>query len=256
MPSVPEIPRADGDRLALVLGSSLPTNPFPPHGRRTIAVPGADGTPVDVVVEDCGDFLVLLRHGETGQVPAHLVDHHATVRALCAAGVGRVLALGSAGGLRLDLGPGTVLAPDDFLAFNTYPTFHTDTAGYASPGFDLDWRARVVATWQDLTDSPLIDGGTYAQVRGPRFETPAEIRLLADYAHVVGMTLASECVLAKEAGLAYAALCAIDNLANGLDPGTDALLAYREQTAAGQPELAARLGLVLRALSGSSRTSS
>ena len=32
-----------------------------------------------------------------------------------------------------------------------------------------------------------------------------------------GMTVAAECVLAKEAGLAYAAVCMIDNMANGLD---------------------------------------
>ena len=31
------------------------------------------------------------------------------------------------------------------------------------------------------------------------------------------MTVASECVLASEIGLPYAAVCVVDNLANGLD---------------------------------------
>ena len=59
------------------------------------------------------------------------------------------------------------------------------------------------------------DGGVYWQTRGPRFETPAEIRLIAAHADVVGMTIASECVVAGELGLDYAALCVVDNLANG-----------------------------------------
>jgi 5'-methylthioadenosine phosphorylase len=246
---VADLPRAHGDRLALVIGSSLGHNPFPVHERFTIEVPGVAGDPVEVVLDDIGSALVLLRHGAQGTVPAHRVDHHAHVRALCAAGCDRVLALGSAGGLRVDYGPGTVLAPDDFLAFSAYPTFHDDTAGYATPGFDLPWRAAVLAAWTAAGDEPVVDGGTYAQVRGPRFETPAEIRLLADYAHVVGMTLAAECVLAKEAGLRYAALCSVDNLANGLAPGEDPLHVYRETAGTGQPAFVARLGQVLAALS-------
>jgi 5'-methylthioadenosine phosphorylase len=72
-------------------------------------------------------------------------------------------------------------------------------------------------------ESPLVpggqaprDGGVYWQARGPRFETPAEIRLMAAHADVVGMTIATECVVAGELGLDYAALCVVDNLANGL----------------------------------------
>ena len=42
---------------------------------------------------------------------------------------------------------------------------------------------------------PLHDGGVYWQVIGPRLETVAEIRLFAQHADVVGMTMASECVV-------------------------------------------------------------
>ena len=55
-----------------------------------------------------------------------------------------------------------------------------------------------------------------AERSGPRFETPAEIRLIAEHADVVGMTIASECVVAGELGLRYAAVCIVDNLANGV----------------------------------------
>ena len=51
---------------------------------------------------------------------------------------------------------------------------------------------------------------------GPRLETPAEIRLVAEHADVIGMTVATECVVAGELGIRYAALCVVDNLANGV----------------------------------------
>ncbi len=40
-------------------------------------------------------------------------------------------------------------------------------------------------------------------------------RSMAAHAQVVGMTIASECIAAAEAGLAYAAVCVVENLANG-----------------------------------------
>jgi len=68
-------------------------------------------------------------------------------------------------------------------------------------------------------DAQLRDGGVYWQAIGPRFETPAEIRLMAAHADLVGMTIASECIVAGELGLAYAAVCVVDNFANGIGPG-------------------------------------
>ena len=43
--------------------------------------------------------------------------------------------------------------------------------------------------------------------------------MIAPHADVVGMTIAAECVIAGELGLEYAALCMVDNLANGLAEG-------------------------------------
>jgi 5'-methylthioadenosine phosphorylase len=57
----------------------------------------------------------------------------------------------------------------------------------------------------------------YWQSVGPRLETPAEVRLIAQHADVVGMTIGSECVVADELHLRYAAVCVVDNLANGID---------------------------------------
>jgi 5'-methylthioadenosine phosphorylase len=219
--------------LGVIAGSGL-------HGHSVVAEPtnieltvtGAGGDDTVVDIDDCGDFLLLRRHRGHTSIPAHLVDHHAHIRALCEAGCNRVLALSSVGSLRTDWGIGTIVIPDDFLAFDAYPTFYDDTRGHGVPGFDPEWRHQVIEAWKRATGSTPEDGGVYAQTRGPRFETPAEVRVLAQHADLVGMTIASEAVLAREAGLAYAAVCKVDNLGNGL--GTEPLTVeeYRTNTIA------------------------
>jgi 5'-methylthioinosine phosphorylase len=146
----------------------------------------------------------------------HRIDHVATMRALADTGCDRVLALSSVGGLRAELGPGTLLVPDDFIALDAEPLSALEgPEAHRVPGFDPDWRAALVAALDDAGIA-AIGEGVYWQTRGPRLETPAEIRLIAAHAAVVGMTVASECVIAGELGLRYATLCVVDNLANGV----------------------------------------
>ena len=206
-------PRPTGDRLAVVYGYSLPEGAHPVEGERVSVDAGGERS---VEAIDAGEVVGLPRHGFDRSVPAHLVDHRANVRALCELRCGRVLALGSAGSLRLDLEVGSFVCPDDFYAPETAPSFYDDPRGHSVPGFDPDWRKTILDVWSEHTETDLVDGGVYAQTRGPRFETPAEVRALARVADVVGMTLAAETVLARESGLAYAAVCSVDNLANGV----------------------------------------
>lgn len=187
-------------RLAVVLGSSAAG----PGGREMVEA-----------VERAG-ALALQRHGSPYTLP-HRIDHAANMRSLAEAGCDRVLAIGSVGSLREELAVGTTVCPDDFIALQVGVTALDDERAHATPGFDLEWRRRALDAWIAGAPPPR-DGGVYWQTTGPRFETPAEIRLLASHADLVGMTIASECVVAGELGLAYAAICCVDNLANGIEP--------------------------------------
>ncbi len=162
------------------------------------------------------DAPFLQRHGAGPYVLPHRIDHLANMRSLVEKGCERVLAIGSVGGLRRELGPGTLVCPDDFVALGTGPAAFEDERAHSVPGFDPAWRRRVVATWRERVGSSIVDGGVYWQTTGPRLETPAEIRLIGAHAQLVGMTIASECVAASDLGLAYAAICVVDNLANGV----------------------------------------
>ena len=206
-------PRSTGTRLCLIYGYSLPEGAVPVEGERvTVKVAGGK----EVEATDGADVVAIPRHGFDRSIPAHRVDHKSNIRAACKLGCDRVIALGSAGSLDEDLEVGTLIAPEDFYATEVAPSFYRDARGHSVPGFDMGWRRVVISAWDSLAPTRLEDGGVYAQTLGPRFETPAEVRALGEFADMVGMTIAAEAVLAGEADLAYAAVCTIDNLANGV----------------------------------------
>jgi 5'-methylthioadenosine phosphorylase len=189
-------------RLAVILGSSA----LGPGGEQ-IAVAAAEHGAAVVQRHAAGDAYVL----------PHRIDHEANLRPLAEQGVDRVLAISSVGSLKPELPVGTLLCPDDFIALHLDRSIYDDARAHTAPSFDQALREEALEAWAAGGQEP-VDGGVYWQAIGPRFETPAEIRLIAAHADVVGMTVASECVVAGELGLHYAALCMVDNLANGLGP--------------------------------------
>jgi 5'-methylthioadenosine phosphorylase len=192
-------------RLAVILGS----NALGPGGGEISAAAAEHGA------------AVVQRHGEGDAfVLPHEIDYAAILRPLVEQGCDRVLAIASVGSLRTDLPVGTFVCPDDFIALHLGLSIYADARGHTAPGFAPRWRREVVEAWGAEDGEQVVDGGVYWQTIGPRFETPAEIRMIAPHADLVGMTIASECVIAGELGLEYAAICVVDNLANGLAEST------------------------------------
>jgi 5'-methylthioadenosine phosphorylase len=216
-----------------------------------IAVVG--GSSIRGVEIDAGDAVLIQRHGEDAYRLPDRIDHVANMRFLRDAGCDRVIALGSVGGLRADLGPGTVLCPADFIALGRSPSAFDDERAHQVPGFDLQWRGNVVAAWGRCCEPTLIDGGVYWQTAGPRLETAAEIRLISAHAEVVGMTIGSECAAAGELGLAYAAICVVDNLANGIGDGPLGMEELVAARAANVERLREALAALLPELTGMRR---
>jgi 5'-methylthioadenosine phosphorylase len=232
-------------RLAVVGGHSILGCEAAVGGKRVDVAVGS-GT---VAVLDAGPYVVVQRHGLDRYHLPHLIDYAANLRAARELDCDRVLALASVGGLRRDLGVGTVLVVDDFVALHLGLSQFDDARGHRVPALDPEWRARVLDAWR--TQQPEVrDGGVYWQTIGPRFETAAEIRLIAAHADVVGMTVGSECILAGELDLPYAAVCIVDNLANGVG---ERPLTYEEFEAgmrANQERLLVTLDNVLPKLAG------
>ncbi|MCZ7564220.1 MAG: S-methyl-5'-thioinosine phosphorylase [Burkholderiales bacterium] len=166
--------------------------------------------------------LFLARHGDRHTIPPHEVNYRANLWALREAGADCVVAVAAVGGVRAELGPGTLLVPHQIIDYtwgrrSTYfegggaPVTHVDfTHPYSEP-----LRRRLLEAGRAASEQ-LLDGGVYAATQGPRLETAAEIdRLERDGADVVGMTGMPEAVLARELELAYAAIAVVVNHAAG-----------------------------------------
>lgn len=182
--------------------------------------------PVDVC--EVGNTLVafLNRHGADHRLPPHAVDYRSNIRALADLGVRTVLATFACGSLIAELGPGSLVVPDQLIdrtsgrsdtffdAFESGPK-HTP---FADPYEEVARRALLAAA------PDAVDGGTVVVINGPRFATRAESRWYRSMgATLINMTQYPEATLARELGLAYAALGLVTDHDAGVDgePGVE-----------------------------------
>ena len=233
-------------KLALIGGHSI-LGAEPGEGFRRVRVDAGHG-PVDLFEDPERDLLLMQRHGLGAYRTAARIDHASNLGALAELGCDRILALASVGSLRVELGVGSLVCPDDFIALHLGLSLDEGHGGERVPGFDPVWREAMRAAWGRAAEPELIDGGVYWQAIGPRFETPAEIRLMAAHADLVGMTIASECVIAGELGIPYAAVCAVDNLANGVAERPLTVAEFEAGKAANRERLVAAVDAVVTEL--------
>ena len=127
-----------------------------------------------------------------------------------------LLLTNAAGGIRDDLVPGSVMPIADHLEWTGRSSWRSPGARPAPYSTRLLDVSRQAATAVGLS----VKAGVYAQVTGPCYETPAEIRALrACGADAVGMSTCREINRAEALGLECAALSFITNRAAGLADG-------------------------------------
>ncbi len=166
-----------------------------------------------------GDHVLINRHGYKFPLPPHSINYRANIRALADLGCQDVVSLNSVGSLKKELPPGTFVSCSDYVGLQQGPATFFDT--------ELKGGAPVIANnliptlvGELAPEFKIHTGKVYVQMRGPRFETKAEIRIVQHWGDVIGMTAAHEADLCTEAGLRYNSLALIDNYANGLE-GTE-----------------------------------
>ena len=95
-----------------------------------------------------------------------------------------------------------------------------DKSAHHAPSVSASVRNLLIDAAREVVERfkgvGLVKEGVYVNTKGPRFETKAEIRFMATYADVIGMTGAHEATLSGELGIPYAMLCVVDNMAHGL----------------------------------------
>ena len=160
---------------------------------------------------------LILRHGKDphNHILPHLINYCANIKALKDAGVSEIVGINSTGSLKKDLRPGMIVIPDDFITLTATPTIYNNNAVHITPSLNESVRQKIIKASQK-SNLKVVEKGTYLQMPGQRLETKAEIRMMANFADIVGMTMANEAVIAMELDLPYASACSIDNFGNGL----------------------------------------
>lgn len=239
--------------IAIVLGSGLGGFADRIVVEREVAFASA-GMPESRVAGHAGRFLL----GEFAstkiwvmQGRVHLYEGHAAkevasgVRWLADQGVDRLILTNAAGTLHHGFPPGEWMMISDHL--NLTGTSPLEGGAHfvdMSDVYSASWRDQMRRTAEEI-GMPLHEG-VYAGLRGPQYETPAEIRMLrAMGADAVGMSTVLEALQARALGMEILGFSCLTNWAAGMSA---AGLDHSEVLDTGKRAAAQMLGLLSAAL--------
>lgn len=213
----------------------------------------AAGLPVSSVLGHAGKFVF----GKLGGTPVvlmkgrvHLYEGHgprvvtAGVRWISEQGIEKIIITNAAGTLNPGFAPGTWMMLSDHL--NLTGTSPLEGADFIdmSVAYDADWRTEFRAAAE--SSGMILHEGVYAGLRGPQYETPAEIRMLhALGADAVGMSTVLETIQARSLGLPVVAFSCLTNWASGI---TAAHLDHHEVLETGRQAAQAMISLLTEVL--------
>jgi len=207
-------------RLAVIGGTGLEEF-FPDELKTRVGTPYGPSAPIFMSREASKDIVFMKRHGDRHSVPPHRINYRANIWALHSLGVERILASNAVGAIDRSFKPKDFVVPSDFVDFtrsraSTFydeaPVTHVDV----SNGYCPELREALVRAAKSC-GSVVWDRGTYLCTEGPRYESPAEIKMFQTLGcSIVGMTGLPEVILARELGICYASLCYVTNMAAGI----------------------------------------
>ncbi len=235
---------------AVTNGVVIPYDAIPHFPAST--VPGHRG---ELVVGQLGGQPVIVMRGRFHGYEGYSPDQTTfPVRVMQALGVQTLIVTNAAGGLRADWQVGDLMLITDHINLlamagqNPLRGPNDDRLGVRFPPMTDAYDAALGAQLQGLAAAAgvTLRAGVYAQVAGPSFETRAELRLLQLLgADAVGMSTASEVIVAVHAGLRVLGISMISNIAT-----PEAAAANHEEVLAAGEEIKGRFGALIIALLG------
>jgi 5'-methylthioadenosine phosphorylase len=167
---------------------------------------------------------VVLRYGAGLTVPSHRINHRASIWALREVGVRSVISQNAIGSVNAAIRPGDIVISDDFLDRTKARPLSLFDDGECWVRVDMTTpfcprlRAALIAAASARSDR-VIPRGVFVCTEGPRFETPAEIRVYQrEGGDIVGTPLVPEVVFAREAELCFASIAPVINYGAGMAP--------------------------------------
>ena len=157
------------------------------------------------------EIAAIARHGESHSIYPSAVNFRANIWAMKHLGVTHIFAVTAVGSLREEIKPGHLVFPDQFIDRTTrrIATFYEGQEVCHIPMAD-PFCDRLRSMLSKTAGTLGLDShgcGTVITIEGPRFSTRAESRMFRMWgADVINMSTVPEVVLAREAGICYAAI--------------------------------------------------
>lgn len=218
-------------KVALVLGSGL--GDYADHIRveSVIDYHDIDGFPVSTVAGHKGRFVF----GYVGQVPVVIMqgrvhyyegyempDVVLPIRLMRLMGAGILFLTNASGGINMEYHAGDfMLLSDHISCFVPNPLIgeNLDALGVRFPDMSqiYDPELRDIIKEAAAENQIVLREGVYAQLTGPSYESPAEIKMLRTLgADAVGMSTVCEAVAANHMGMKICGISCVSNMAAGI----------------------------------------
>jgi len=144
------------------------------------------------------------------------------IRVFALLGVKNIILTNAAGGINTNIKEGSFMVINDHLSFFAESVLrgkNEDEFGVRFPDMSEVYDKQEVKRMKEIikkyTENALE--GVYAYMKGPAYETPAEIRALRTLgADAVGMSTVPEAIVARHSGMKVVAVSCITNMAAGV----------------------------------------
>lgn len=144
------------------------------------------------------------------------------VRVMQKIGVKTLIVTNAAGGVNLGYHPGELMVIGDMFSMtaqNPLIGSNLDAFGPRFPDMSCAFDKELRALAHECANEQgfALREGVYAQMTGPTYETPAEIRMLRTLgADAVGMSTVPEVIVARHGGMRVLGISCITNMAAGI----------------------------------------
>lgn len=217
--------------IALVLGSGLGNYGEQIRVVQTVDYHEIEGFPVSTVQGHKGRFLfgyiedvpVVAMQGRVHYYEGYAMsDVVLPIRLMHALGARILFLTNAAGGVNPEFAAGDfMLIKDQIASFVPSPLIgpNLDELGVRFPDMSQVYDKGLMEIIRETAEKLCIplQEGTYIQLTGPNFETPAEVRMCRTLgADAVGMSTACEAIAANHMGMKVCGISCISNLACGL----------------------------------------
>ncbi len=220
-------------KVALVLGSGLGKFADEIDVVDRISYSEIEGFPVSTVPGHAGQFVfgyiektpVVCMQGRVHYYEGYPIsDVVLPIRLMALLGAKYLFLTNASGGINRDFKAGDFMIITDHIStFAPNPLIgpNIDEIGTRFPDMSMVYNpilCDIITSVADEFDI-MMQKGVYAQLTGPSFESPAEIRMLSKLgADAVGMSTVVEAIAANHMGMKICAISCVCNLAAGISP--------------------------------------